>query len=76
MSPAELGDWLETDESKGVGDSSGGESTGHASGRKILKIKKTNKGDLTRPGGHCYWARSHQPFNQRLTCRQYPIPSD
>lgn len=44
---AELADWLETDESKSVGDSSDGESTGHASGRRIVQIKRTKKDDLT-----------------------------
>lgn len=47
MAPAELEDWLETDESHSVGDSDGGESTGHASGRRIVKIKRTNKDDLS-----------------------------
>ena len=48
MTPKELAEWLETDESKSVGDSNGDEeSTGHESGRKILKIKDTNKGDLS-----------------------------
>ena len=47
MSPSELEDWLETDEAKSVGDSDDAESTGHESGRKIVKIKRTNKGDLS-----------------------------
>ena len=47
MAPSELEDWLETDESKSVGDSDGSESTGHKSGRKIVKIKKKNKDALT-----------------------------
>ena len=47
MAPKELEDWLDTDESKSVGDSDSGESTGHKSGRKIVDIKRTNKGDLT-----------------------------
>ncbi|MBH9536452.1 DUF3140 domain-containing protein [Novosphingopyxis sp. YJ-S2-01] len=47
MAPKELEDWLDTDESKSVGDSDGGESTGHKSGRKIVDIKRTNKADLT-----------------------------
>lgn len=47
MTPAELEDWLETDDSRSVGDSDGGESTGHASGRRIVKIKRTNKDDLS-----------------------------
>ena len=47
MAPQELEDWLETEESKSVGDSDGGESTGHKSGRRIVEIKRTNKDDLT-----------------------------
>ncbi|EKE45237.1 putative DNA-binding protein [Oceaniovalibus guishaninsula JLT2003] len=48
MAPKEIEDWLETDESKQVGQKEGsGESTGHASGRRIVKIKRTNKADLT-----------------------------
>ena len=49
MSPKALEDWLETDESKQVGQKSGGsgESTGHESGRRIVEILRTKKGDLT-----------------------------
>lgn len=47
MAPQEVEDWLETDESKSVGDSDSGESTGHKSGRRIVKIKRTNKDDLS-----------------------------
>ncbi|QDT10819.1 DUF3140 domain-containing protein [Planctomycetes bacterium K23_9] len=47
MQPKELEEWLETKESKSVGDSDGGESTGHRSGRKIIEIKRTNKSELT-----------------------------
>ena len=47
MAPKELEDWLDTEESKSVGDSDGGESTGHKSGRRIVEIKRTNKDDLT-----------------------------
>lgn len=47
MAPQELEDWLDTEESKSVGDSDGGESTGHRSGRRIVEIKRTNKDDLT-----------------------------
>ena len=48
MQPQELEDWLQTDASKSVGDSSDGEeSTGHASGRRIVKIKRKNKSELT-----------------------------
>ena len=49
MTPKELEDFLETDESKAVGQKGddGGESTGHASGRRIVEIKRTKKADLT-----------------------------
>lgn len=47
MQPKELEDWLETEESKSVGDSESAESTGHKSGRRIVAIKRTNKDDLT-----------------------------
>jgi hypothetical protein len=49
MTPKELEDWLETDESRQVGQKDGGsgESTGHESGRRIVQILRTNKGDLT-----------------------------
>lgn len=47
MQPKELEDWLETEDSKSVGDSESAESTGHKSGRRIVAIKRTNKDDLT-----------------------------
>jgi len=48
MTPSELEDWLETEKSKSVGQDSGdGESIGHKSGRKIIKIKRTKKAELT-----------------------------
>ena len=47
MQPKELEEWLDTEESKSVGDNDGGESTGHRSGRRIVEIKRTNKDDLT-----------------------------
>ncbi|MGB5347052.1 MAG: DUF3140 domain-containing protein [Woeseia sp.] len=47
MAPAELEEWLQTDDSRSVGDSDDGESTGHASGRRIVDIKRTKKAELT-----------------------------
>ena len=48
MSPSEIEDWLETEESRRVGDTHGeGESTGHKSGRRIIEIKHTKKDDLS-----------------------------
>jgi hypothetical protein len=49
MTPSELRDWLDTDESRAVGQKpdGGGESTGHASGRRILAIEDKQKADYT-----------------------------
>ena len=45
---AELKKWLKTDESRSVGwDSGDGESIGHKSGEKIIKISEKHKADLT-----------------------------
>ena len=48
LAPAELERWLETDESRSVGQKDGGgESVGHAMGRRIVELKRTAKDDLT-----------------------------
>ena len=48
MTPKQLREWLDTDESQSVGDTGGdGESTGHASGRRIVAIKEKRKADYT-----------------------------
>lgn len=49
MTAKELEDWLASDESQEVGQKSGGsgESTGHASGRRIVELLRTKKDDLT-----------------------------
>ena len=49
MTPGEIEDWLETDESRKVGQKKDGatESVGHASGRKIVAILRSKKGDLS-----------------------------
>ena len=48
MTPRELEEWLQTDESKSVGQSDGGgESKGHRSGRRIVEIKRKKKSDYT-----------------------------
>lgn len=47
MSAGDLEKWLEGDESKSVGQKSGGgEATGHASGRRIVEILRSKKADL------------------------------
>jgi hypothetical protein len=47
MTRKELEDWLQTDESQSVGQSDGGESKGHESGRRIVEIKRKNKSEYT-----------------------------
>ena len=48
MTPKELERWLQTEESKSVGQSDGGgESKGHKSGRKIVEILGKNKTDYS-----------------------------
>ena len=47
MSPAELERWLEREESREVGQKAaeGAESTGHASGRRIVELLRARKAD-------------------------------
>ena len=47
MTAGQLSDWLATDGSKEAGDRNGGESTGHASGRRIVALLRAKKADLT-----------------------------
>ncbi|GFG54872.1 DNA-binding protein [Mycolicibacterium agri] len=48
MTAAELEKWLASDESNSVGQKSdGGESTGHESGRHIVKILNAKKSELS-----------------------------
>ncbi|WP_437049848.1 DUF3140 domain-containing protein [Streptomyces sp. enrichment culture] len=48
MKPAQLEEWLASEESQGAGQhKDGDESTGHASGRRILEILRTRKADLS-----------------------------
>jgi Protein of unknown function (DUF3140) len=49
MTAGQLESWLQTGESRDVGDkSSGGESTGHASVRRTVSMLRSKKADLTR----------------------------
>jgi hypothetical protein len=59
MTPSELERWLDTDESKEVGwkDDDGSESVGHASGRRIVEIKRTKQADLS-DDDRATWPRS------------------
>ena len=48
MTASELETWLDSEESQSVGQKDGdGESTGHASGRRIVELLRTKKDDLT-----------------------------
>jgi hypothetical protein len=47
MTARELEEWLGTEESLSVGQSDGGESVGHSSGRRIVELLRTRKDDLT-----------------------------
>jgi hypothetical protein len=47
MAPAELEEWLETEESRSVGQADGGEAIGHASGRRIVALRRTNRDQLS-----------------------------
>lgn len=48
MTPRQLREWLETEQSQEVGQKDGGgESTGHESGRRIVEILGKHKADLT-----------------------------
>lgn len=48
MTGKELETWLQSDQSRSVGEKrSGNESTGHESGRHIVHILATKKGDLS-----------------------------
>ncbi len=47
MTAGELETWLATEQSKAVGQSDGGESVGHASGRRIVTLLRKKKADLT-----------------------------
>ncbi|MFI9725903.1 DUF3140 domain-containing protein [Streptomyces sp. NPDC102351] len=48
MKPADLEKWLGTDDSRAAGQhKDGGESTGHASGRRIVEILRAKRGDLS-----------------------------
>ncbi|MGW8889401.1 DUF3140 domain-containing protein [Streptomyces sp. NPDC055749] len=46
MTAGRIEKWLATDESKSVGQSDGGESVGHTSGRRIVTLLRTKKADL------------------------------
>lgn len=60
MTAWELESWLNTEESRRAGQKSGGdESTGHASGRRIMKILKSKKAELS-DDDYAYMRNDHQ----------------
>lgn len=57
MTPKQLEDWLDSDESKQVGakESDDAESVGHESGRRILELLRTRQDNYTPPDfGHMH----------------------
>ncbi|WP_033439114.1 DUF3140 domain-containing protein [Saccharothrix sp. NRRL B-16314] len=47
MTAAELERWLKTEESQSVGQSDGGESVGHESGRRIVELLRKKEDEVT-----------------------------
>ena len=47
MSAGELEEWLQTEESRKVGQKDSGESRGHESGRRIVEILEKDRDDYT-----------------------------
>ncbi|MCT2587763.1 DUF3140 domain-containing protein [Actinophytocola gossypii] len=47
LTAKQLEQWLDTDESKSVGDKREGEAIGHESGRRIVSLLRTRRDDLT-----------------------------
>jgi hypothetical protein len=67
MSPRELEDWLQTEESRSVGQKEDGakESTGHEEGRRIVELLRTKKGDLS-DDDHAQMRRVHGYVQRHL----------
>lgn len=70
MTPHHLRDWLDTDESKEVGQKKEGhgESVGHESGRRILEILAKKKADLSE-SDHQHMAKVVGYVHRHLTQR-------
>jgi len=66
MTAAELEKWLQTKESKSVGQASGdGESIGHHSGERIVEILRKKKAALT-PDDEAHMHRVHSYVSRHL----------
>ena len=75
MSASELEEWLQTDESRSVGQKSGGsgESTGHESGRRIVELLHKEEGDLD-DDDHAHMRKVHGYVQRHLA--QEPAKED
>lgn len=79
MAPAEIEDWLDTEESRKVGFRRDGasESVGHASGRRIVAILRKNKAELD--GGDYAHMRKVVGYVRRHRAQgphdQYKVPT-
>ena len=74
MTASELETWLDSDESQAVGQKDGdGESTGHASGRRIVELLRTKKDDLT-DDDHAHMRKVHGYVQRHLA--QEPAKED
>ena len=74
MTASELETWLDSDESQAVGQKDGdGESTGHASGRRIVELLRTEEDDLT-DDDHAHMRKVHGYVQRHLA--QEPAKED
>jgi hypothetical protein len=74
MTAGELEEWLGTEESQSVGQKDGGpESTGHESGRRIVRLLRTKKDDLT-DDDHAHMRKVHGYVQRHLA--QEPAKAD
>ena len=82
MAPAEIEEWLATEESRAVGQKKeDGESVGHASGRRIVTLLRTNKADLTvddyahmrKVAGYVARHRAQEPANKVTSRWRYSL---
>ena len=74
MTASELERWLATEESRSVGQKDGGgESTGHASGRRIVELLRTKEADLS-DDDHAHMRKVHGYVARHLA--QQPAAED
>jgi len=83
MTPAELEEWLETEDSRKVGFKAGGsgESVGHASGRRIVSILRKARGEsyaedyahMRKVTGYIRRHRAQEPENMVTSRWRYSL---